>query len=148
MVKLDELALMFTGSKALASQVTSTLSTSIAEDDSEAGGSTSEISTPDSNEQVPIQNPAVVNNIENLMSSDSNMHPQPPSSSQEDEASTTSQSPWIHPNLLSRPISDCLPHPLFTIEQLGIDRRLLVNRKRQLKMYRVWMQGKFRKIGP
>lgn len=39
-----------------------------------------------------------------------------------------------------------IPHPLFSIAQLGIDRRLLVNRKRQLQMYRVWMQGKFRKI--
>jgi hypothetical protein len=29
--------------------------------------------------------------------------------------------------------------------QLGVDRRLLVNRKRQLKMYRVWMQGKFQR---
>jgi len=38
-----------------------------------------------------------------------------------------------------------LSHPLFAIEQLGVDRRLLVNRKRQLKMYRVWMQGKFRR---
>ena len=37
-------------------------------------------------------------------------------------------------------------HPLFSIEQLGVDRRLIVNRKRQLKMYRVWMQGKFRKL--
>ncbi|EUC59063.1 actin filament-binding protein [Rhizoctonia solani AG-3 Rhs1AP] len=36
-------------------------------------------------------------------------------------------------------------HPLFSITQLGVDRRLLVNRKRQLQMYRVWMQGKFRK---
>ncbi|EIW75247.1 methyltransferase [Coniophora puteana RWD-64-598 SS2] len=35
---------------------------------------------------------------------------------------------------------------LFTAEQLGVDRRLLVNRKRQLKMYRVWVQGKFRKV--
>ncbi|GJE93230.1 S-adenosyl-L-methionine-dependent methyltransferase [Phanerochaete sordida] len=34
----------------------------------------------------------------------------------------------------------------FAIEQLGVDRRLIVNRKRQLKMYRVWMQGKFRKL--
>jgi hypothetical protein len=38
-----------------------------------------------------------------------------------------------------------IPHPLFSITQLGVDRRLLVNRKRQLQMYRVWMQGKFRK---
>ncbi|KAF8806849.1 methyltransferase [Phlegmacium glaucopus] len=50
----------------------------------------------------------------------------------------------IHPNLLS-PLVNCPPHPIFTTEQLGVDRRLIVNRKRQLKMYRVWMQGKFRK---
>jgi len=49
----------------------------------------------------------------------------------------------IHPNLLSPHLSP--PHPIFTTEHLGIDRRLIVNRKRQLKMYRVWMQGKFRK---
>lgn len=50
----------------------------------------------------------------------------------------------IHPSLLE-PDSLGLSHPLFTIEQLGVDRRLLVNRKRQLKMYRVWMQGKFQR---
>ncbi|KDQ61936.1 hypothetical protein JAAARDRAFT_123355, partial [Jaapia argillacea MUCL 33604] len=59
--------------------------------------------------------------------------------------------PSIHPSLVSStyPITlpNCPPHPLFTVEQLGVDRRLLVNRKRQLKMYRVWMQGKFRKLG-
>ncbi|KAI6013554.1 S-adenosyl-L-methionine-dependent methyltransferase [Pisolithus marmoratus] len=50
----------------------------------------------------------------------------------------------IHPSLF-RPDVPHLPRPPFVIEQLGVDRRLLVNRKRQLKMYRVWVQGKFRK---
>lgn len=35
--------------------------------------------------------------------------------------------------------------PLFTVEELGVDRRMLVNRARRLKMYRCWLQGKFRK---
>ncbi|KAI1106134.1 methyltransferase [Jackrogersella minutella] len=34
---------------------------------------------------------------------------------------------------------------LFDIEELGVDRRMLVNRARKLKMYRCWMQGRFRK---
>jgi tRNAThr (cytosine32-N3)-methyltransferase len=33
----------------------------------------------------------------------------------------------------------------FEIINLGVDRRLLVNRARQLKMHRCWMQGRFRK---
>ncbi|CAG8457298.1 17410_t:CDS:2 [Racocetra persica] len=37
----------------------------------------------------------------------------------------------------------------FTIEQNAVDRRLIVNRHRRLQMYRIWLQGKFRKIeGP
>ncbi|KAI3323095.1 methyltransferase [Xylariaceae sp. AK1471] len=34
---------------------------------------------------------------------------------------------------------------LFDIEELGVDRRMLVNRAKKLKMYRCWMQGRFRK---
>ncbi|KIP07452.1 hypothetical protein PHLGIDRAFT_71084 [Phlebiopsis gigantea 11061_1 CR5-6] len=52
--------------------------------------------------------------------------------------------PIIHASLLST--SSDSSHPLFSTEQLGVDRRLIVNRKRQIKMYRVWMQGKFRKL--
>ncbi|EEP77427.1 hypothetical protein UREG_02276 [Uncinocarpus reesii 1704] len=33
----------------------------------------------------------------------------------------------------------------FEIVDLAVDRRLIVNRKRKLKMYRCWMQGRFRK---
>ena len=36
-------------------------------------------------------------------------------------------------------------NPSFEIVNLGVDRRLLVNRAKQLKMYRCWMQGRFRK---
>ncbi|KAF9454367.1 methyltransferase [Macrolepiota fuliginosa MF-IS2] len=136
--ELDELALMFTGSKALASQITNTMSTSITEDD--------ERTTPELNsldpategaitQAVPVVN-AIGGAIPDLLTQT------------EDISHMTSQasdSAWIHPNLLS-PLPGYPSHPLFTTEQLGVDRRLLVNRKRQLRMYRVWMQGKFRKI--
>lgn len=36
-------------------------------------------------------------------------------------------------------------HNAFEIVSLGVDRRMLVNRQRQLKMYRCWMQGRFKK---
>ena len=38
-----------------------------------------------------------------------------------------------------------LPENSFDIVSLGVDRRMLVNRQKQLKMYRCWMQGQFRK---
>lgn len=34
---------------------------------------------------------------------------------------------------------------LFDIEDLGVDRRMLVNRAEKIKMYRCWLQGRFRK---
>lgn len=51
---------------------------------------------------------------------------------------------WLSPEALP----NCPPHPLFSIEQLGVDRRLILNRKRQLRMYRVWIQGKFSMVSP
>ncbi|PFH61946.1 hypothetical protein XA68_15708 [Ophiocordyceps unilateralis] len=36
--------------------------------------------------------------------------------------------------------------PMFEIENLDADRRLLVNRAKKLKMYRCWLQGRFKKI--
>ncbi|KAF4547767.1 tRNA(Thr) (cytosine(32)-N(3))-methyltransferase-like protein [Elsinoe fawcettii] len=38
-------------------------------------------------------------------------------------------------------------HRAFEVVNLGVDRRMLVNRQRRLKMYRCWMQGLFRKPG-
>ena len=34
----------------------------------------------------------------------------------------------------------------FEIASLGVDRRMLVNRQKQLKMYRCWIQGRFKKL--
>lgn len=47
-----------------------------------------------------------------------------------------------HSEVLSRERPDM---PSFEILDLGVDRRLTVNRKEQVKMYRCWMQGRFRK---
>jgi tRNAThr (cytosine32-N3)-methyltransferase len=41
--------------------------------------------------------------------------------------------------------SDSEPVPSFDIVHFGVDRRMLVNRQRRLKMYRCWMQAVFRK---
>ncbi|KAF2854502.1 S-adenosyl-L-methionine-dependent methyltransferase [Plenodomus tracheiphilus IPT5] len=44
-------------------------------------------------------------------------------------------------------ISPAPPRPTFEIAHIGVDRRMLVNRQRRLKMYRCWMQAVFRKAG-
>ncbi|KAH8804620.1 S-adenosyl-L-methionine-dependent methyltransferase [Xylogone sp. PMI_703] len=38
--------------------------------------------------------------------------------------------------------------PRFEVIDLGVDRRLLVNRAEKIKMYRCWLQGRFRKLAP
>jgi len=132
---------MFTGSKASTSRVMNTLSTSVTEDDE--GESPLELGSPIElgTSQIPIDSPSVVNNVQNCLSNSLSSSSQP-----EDEGIKSSTPMRIHRNLLP-PFSGQGSRPLFTLEQLGADRRLLINRKRQLKMYRVWMQGKFRKNG-
>jgi len=119
--ELDELALLFTGLLVQSTQKT-TDTTQVVEE-TEAEGLTSPSPPPPPGLRATDQD-----------NGDSTT-----------ESVTPPLSKSIHPNL-SSPLAHCPPHPLFAIEQLGIDRRLLVNRKRQLKMYRVWMQGKFRKL--
>ncbi|KAH9066798.1 S-adenosyl-L-methionine-dependent methyltransferase [Lactarius vividus] len=119
----DELALLFTGSSAptVQVQVHTHESNEVDEDNYDNGGGVE-----DGRDDVPT--PGL----------DS-----PPSSDNPLPSADPSTEP-IHPSLRD-PAAFGLGHPLFITEQLGVDRRLLVNRKRQLKMYRVWMQGKFRR---
>ncbi|KAF8728493.1 hypothetical protein AX14_006577 [Amanita brunnescens Koide BX004] len=117
--ELDELAVIFTGSRASPQEVV--INTHVV-DNAEGGGDDEDFSSP-----------GIVTPVEILSSPRSEL-PQSPKTPVS-----------VHPILLT-PFKECPPQPLFTIEQLGVDRRLIVNRKRQLKMYRVWMQGKFRRI--
>ncbi|OCL02532.1 hypothetical protein AOQ84DRAFT_369146, partial [Glonium stellatum] len=48
----------------------------------------------------------------------------------------------------ARAADDDAESPAFEIAHFGVDRRMLVNRQRKLKMYRCWMQAVFRKPGP
>lgn len=46
----------------------------------------------------------------------------------------------------SKSLEECSAlDPIFEIVSLGVDRRLLVNRQKQLRMHRCWMQARFRK---
>ncbi|KAI0810705.1 methyltransferase [Xylaria sp. FL0064] len=49
------------------------------------------------------------------------------------------------PDVAQEPSAAKEESQLFEIEELGVDRRMLVNRAKKLKMYRCWMQGRFRK---
>jgi tRNAThr (cytosine32-N3)-methyltransferase len=133
--ELDELALMFTGSRASSSQTTVRTTEEVTEFQSQEEDGGASVSSPVSY-TPPSRNSASPAPFSKLSADQPTCSPQNP----------TPASPLatIHPNLLV-PLESCPSHPLFTVEQLGVDRRLLVNRKRQLKMYRVWMQGKFKK---
>ncbi|KJA23508.1 hypothetical protein HYPSUDRAFT_66195 [Hypholoma sublateritium FD-334 SS-4] len=125
--EVDELSLLFTGSKAAAAELThTTTDTPLAVGD-RIGSDPSPVTIDAGDEDPPTEDPTASGQI---------------SVSTVSVADTPSA---IHPNLLE-PLADCPPHPLFATEHLGIDHRLIVNRKRQLKMYRVWMQAKFRKL--
>lgn len=125
----DELALLFTGSPApptVHAQLKQQVASTEVDDGNEIGDGDCGIK----DERLPdgLASPPIPPNL------DSSSSRAPPDPSEH----------VIHPSLRDPDIPG-LPHPLFTITQLGVDRRLLVNRKRQLKMYRVWMQGKFQR---
>jgi tRNAThr (cytosine32-N3)-methyltransferase len=124
--ELDELSLLFTGRAATSEEKTE--HTSVEESDLDsATPSADPISTvTPSNEGISVDDTAPL---------------VPPSVEPKTRASVP---PVLHPNLVNGlEVPECPAHPLFSIEALHVDRRLLVNRKRQLKMYRVWMQGVF-----
>ncbi|KAI0792218.1 S-adenosyl-L-methionine-dependent methyltransferase [Abortiporus biennis] len=147
--ELDELALLFTGALAPSVYKQYTGKVQVEEeagegDDDQGTGSpaldhTPGNSTPEPSTSSPLLLPDNSVKLEQLEQKE------PESPSKDSPSTPDTQS--IHPLLLDflTGLSTHLPHPLFNIEQLGVDRRLIVNRKRQLKMYRVWMQGKFRK---
>lgn len=62
----------------------------------------------------------------------------------EHDQEETSSSPQPNPALVTQSPSEGSPR--FEIVSLGADRRLLVNRQKQLQMHRCWLQGRFRKL--
>ena len=135
---VDELALLFTGSPApptvhvAAQEAPVSESTDVDEENGDGEGECEATTKDDSLPRVPA--PPTPPSLDSPF-----IPPGSPLPSPDDPSAHA-----IHPSLRD---PDALgpAHPLFTISQLGVDRRLIVNRKRQLKMYRVWMQGKFRR---
>ncbi|KAI0079116.1 methyltransferase [Panus rudis PR-1116 ss-1] len=153
---VDELALLFTGLPAPLA-IRNAKSDIRVEEQTDEGGD-----TPDAGSPARVASPAPAPtpslaphspspqpSAEASGSKDSLLQPPENKSPESFGASKGPDESRVHPNLrpLLQKSSPQPPHPLFTIDQLGVDRRLIVNRKRQLKMYRVWMQAKFRKAG-
>ncbi|SCZ95856.1 BZ3500_MvSof-1268-A1-R1_Chr8-1g09841 [Microbotryum saponariae] len=57
------------------------------------------------------------------------------------DATTSNPKPIMAPEAIAMRTMD----KRFELLQLGVDRRLLLNRKKMIKMYRVWLQGRWRK---
>ncbi|KAI0766139.1 methyltransferase [Trametes elegans] len=135
--ELDELALLFTGSPApAASKADNTVHIDEeAEEHSDPDPTARSIPEASSAAVSPNGSTPTLSEVERSFSS----------LSVEASEKAPQKAGAVHPILAQASPSDG-HHPLFSIEQLGVDRRLIVNRKRQLKMYRVWMQGKFRKL--
>ncbi|TFK39734.1 S-adenosyl-L-methionine-dependent methyltransferase [Crucibulum laeve] len=145
--ELDELALLFTGSVVSPTQKTTDTTSQVLEDADSESRMGELISSPAPDSPAPEFDSLgdVLTSIETQSTSHASEVPDGDQNSTPTDSGIHSTSTTrIHPNLLS-PFPGCPLYPLFSIEQLGVDRRLLINRKRQLKMYRVWMQGKFRK---
>jgi tRNAThr (cytosine32-N3)-methyltransferase len=70
-----------------------------------------------------------------------NAFPQEPTESSADDVAEKLEAT----QLSDTPVGDAEKPPSFEITNLGVDRRMLVNRQRKLKMYRCWMQGRFQK---
>ncbi len=144
LVAADELALLFTGSPA---PPTAHAHTQLQQQAHESASESTEVevgeeNSDDEDERLPDGDGRLALSAA-IPPSDSSS---PAAPSGPSPGSSPDPSPHvIHPSLQGGPDILGLAHPLFTIMQLGVDRRLLVNRKRQLKMYRVWMQGKFQR---
>lgn len=61
------------------------------------------------------------------------------------EAKATQVPEEIQSSVASETTPAVMDRPRFETLNLAVDRRMLVNRQRKLKMYRCWMQGRFRK---
>ena len=125
----DELALLFTGSEAPAWAHTKAIPPSECSTDAEG------------------EDPASFVAVPTLLSEGLEHPPASPTQGQKPQIHPllcpSDSSPSVHASILDL---DSVSHPLFSINQLGMDRRLIVNRKRKVKMYRVWVQGIFKKI--